>query len=143
MRNLERSPTPLLKEVPSTRRRLKFPAVTSRPSTLQPASRLRVRGRIGSPHKVYFGVTVRHPNGGFAGRYQTIRPEGELPGGGEFEVVLQLNDFRLDPSLSDIKNKLPSHPFHLVVESMWCHTLNEQTGLAIFEVELIPPEAVD
>ena len=109
------------------------------PVILQPASRFRVRGRIASTHKVYFGLTVRHPNGEFAGRFQTTRPAVEFQSGQDFEVILHLGDFRLDPSLIEMKNKLPSVPFHLVVESMWCHTLDEQAGLEIGEVELLPP----
>ena len=109
------------------------------PVTLQPASRFRVRGRIASTAKVYFGVTVRHPNGEFAGNFQTTRPAVEFQSGQEFEVILHLRDFRLDPSLIEMKNELPSLPFHLVVESMWCHTLYEQAGLEIAEVELLPP----
>jgi len=109
------------------------------PVVLQPASRFRVRGHIASTHKVWFGVTVRHPNGEFAGNFQTIRPAVEFPSGQDFEVVLHLQDFRLDPSLIQIKNRLPSVPFHLVVESMWCHTLYQQAGLEIAEVELLPP----
>jgi hypothetical protein len=40
-----------------------------------------------------------------------------------------------------MKDKLPSVPFGLVVESVWCHTLDKQAGLEISEVELAP--AVD
>ena len=108
------------------------------PVILRPASCLRVRGRIASTHKVYFGVTVRHANGEFAGRFQIIRPAVEFQGGQDFEVLLHLDDFQLDPSLDEMKNKLPSVPFDLVVESFWCHTLNEQAGLEIAEAELIP-----
>jgi hypothetical protein len=109
------------------------------PVTLQPASRFRVRGRIASTAKVYFGVTLRHPNGEFAGRFQTIRPAVEFPSGQHFEVVIYLRDFRLDPSLAEMSSELPSVPFRLVVECMWCHTLYQQAGLEIAEVELIPP----
>ncbi len=109
------------------------------PVMLQPTSRVRVRGHIASTHKVYFGVTVRHPNGEFAGRFQTIRPAVEFQSGRDFEVILHLRDFLLDPSPIEMKNKLPSVPFDLVVESFWCHTLGEQAGLEIAEVELIPP----
>ena len=111
------------------------------PVTLQPASRLRVRGRIASPQKVYFGITVRQTNGAFAGRFQTIRPAGDLPSGQDFEVTLHLREFRLDPSLASLKQELPSAPFHLVVETIWCHTLDKQAGLEITEVELesVPP----
>jgi hypothetical protein len=111
------------------------------PVTLQPASRLRVRGRIASPQKVYFGITVRQANGAFAGRFQTVRPADELQSGPDFEVTLHLREFRLDSSLASLKQQLPSAPFHLVVETIWCHTLDKQAGLEITEVELelVPP----
>ena len=109
------------------------------PVTLQPGSRFRVRGRMASSHPVYFGVTIRHADGDFAGRFQTVRPAVEFPGGQNFEVVLDLQDFRLDPSLTAMKDKLPSSPFHLVVEAAWCHTLYEQAGLEVTEAELIAP----
>ncbi len=109
------------------------------PVILHPASRVRVRGRIASTHEVYFGVTIRHASGEFAGRFQTIRPAGEFPDGQDFEVVLHVRDFQLDPSLDEMKDKLPGAPFDLVVESIWCHTLDKQAGLEITEVELIPP----
>ncbi len=112
-----------------------------RPVTLQPASRLRVRGHIASPHKVYFGITVRHANGAFAGRFQIIMPADELRSGEDFEITFHLREFRLDPSLASLKQELPSDPFDLVVETIWCHTLDKQAGLEIAEVELIPPTA--
>ena len=108
------------------------------PVILRPDSNLRVRGHIASTNKVYFGITVRHPEGEFAGRFQTIRPAVEFQSGQDFEVLLQLRDFRLDPSLIAMKNKLPSAPFDLAVESFWCHTMDQQAGLEIAEVELLP-----
>jgi len=109
------------------------------PVTLQPGARFRVRGRIASSHPVYFGVTVRQVDGAFAGNFQTIRPAVEFPGGQTFEIVLDLRDFQLDPSLAAMKDKLPGSPFLLVVESMWCHTLDKQAGLEVTEIGLIPP----
>jgi hypothetical protein len=109
------------------------------PVMLQAGCRFRVQGHIASIHEVYFGVTVRYSGGGFAGRFQNIRPAVEFRSGEDFEVLLDLQDFRLDPSLVEIKDKLPSTPFHLVVESIWCHTLDQLSGLEIFEVELLPP----
>ncbi len=111
------------------------------PVTLQPASRLRVRGHIASPHKVYFGITVRQANGAFAGRFQIIMPADELRSGEDSEITFHLREFRLDPSLASLKQELPSDPFDLVVETIWCHTLDKQAGLEIAEVELelIPP----
>jgi len=108
------------------------------PVVLQPGCRLRVRGRNALANNIYFGVTVRYAGGGFAGRFQTIRPAVEFSSGEDFEVFLQLADFQPDPSLVKIKDKLPNAPFHLVVESIWCHTLDQQSGLEITEVELLP-----
>jgi len=88
---------------------------------------------------VYFGINVMYPGGGFAGRFETIRPASDFAAGAEFEVVLDLRDFRLDPLLSEIKDKLPDTPFHLVVETIWCHTLDQPSGLELTEVELLPP----
>jgi len=109
------------------------------PVILVPDSSLRVRGRIASTNKVYFGVTVRHAGGEFAGRFQTIRPAAEFPGGQDFEIVLSLRDFQLDSSLMEMRNKLPSVPFDLAVESFWCHSLDKQAGLEVIDVELVPP----
>ena len=109
------------------------------PVILEPGTHLRVRGRIASSHPVFFGLTVRQENGAFAGKFQTIRPAGEFTAGQTFEALLDLRDFGLDPSLRAWKDKLPGSPFHLVVESTWCHTLDKQAGLEIAEVELIPP----
>ena len=106
---------------------------------LLPESRLRVSGRVATAHPVYLGITINHPNGDFAGRFQTTRPAVEFPSGEGFEVILPLRNFRLDPSLNEMKSKLPSAPFDLVVETFWCHTLDKQAGLEIAEVELIPP----
>ena len=111
------------------------------PVIFQPGCRLRVKGSIASTHEVYFGVTVRYAAGGFAGKFQTTRPAVEFSGGEDFEVLLDLRDFRLDPSLGKIKDKLPSAAFHLVAESIWCHTLDQPSGLEITEVELLPPTA--
>jgi len=108
------------------------------PVTLQPNSSLRVRGSIASPHKMYFGVTVRRASGEFAGRFQTSRPAGEFRSGENFEVIFHLEDFGLDPSLDERKDKLPTVPFGLVVASVWCHTLDKQAGLEITEVEFGP-----
>ncbi len=111
-----------------------------KPVVLQTDSKLRIRGRIESSHRVFFGITVRQANGDFAGKFQTIRPAGEFRGRQDFEVVLQINGFQLDPSLKCMQSKLPNDPFGLVVESFWCHSLYDPVGLAITEIELIPPD---
>jgi ferric-dicitrate binding protein FerR (iron transport regulator) len=111
------------------------------PVILQPTSRLRVRGRLNTPHNMYCGVTVRHASGDFAGNFQIIRPAAEFTAAGDFQVVFDLDQFHLDPSLARMKDRLPTAPFRLVVESTWCHTLGNQAGLELFEVEMLPPIA--
>ncbi len=108
------------------------------PVSLQPDSRLRVRGRVRSPHKVYVGVTVRDAGGDFAGRFQLLRPAEAFSPGQDFDLVLRLRDFQLDPSLNDVRHSLPRTPYNLVVETLWCHTLDKQAGLEIVGVELYP-----
>ncbi len=109
------------------------------PVVLQPGCRLRVRGHMVSTHEAYFGVTVRYFSGGFAGKFQTVRPAVEFPSGEAFEILLDLQEFRLDPSLGEIADKLPGTPLHLVVEDIWCHTLDHPSGLEIIEMALLPP----
>jgi len=109
------------------------------PVVLQPGCRMRVKGHVSSSRKVYFGITVMYPGGGFAGRFETVRPASDFVAGADFEVVLDLRDFRLDPSLGEIRDKLPGTPLHLVVETIWCHTLDQPSGLELTEVELLPP----
>ncbi|MFV1965398.1 MAG: DUF1080 domain-containing protein [Pirellulaceae bacterium] len=105
---------------------------------LLPDSRLSVSGRLATECPVYFGITINHPNGAFAGRFQTVYPADEFRGGEDFEVTLDLQDFQLDPSLAGRKDELPSEPFHFVVETVWLHTLEKQAGLEIAEVGLEP-----
>ncbi len=109
------------------------------PVVLQPGCRLRVRGHMVSSRDVYFGVNVRYLSGGFAGRFQIIRPATEFSGEEAFEILLDLQAFRLEPSLGKIADKLPGTPLHLVVEDIWCHTLDQPSGLGITEMELLPP----
>jgi len=111
------------------------------PVVLQPDSSIRVRGSMESSHSLYVGMTVRKADGDFAGRFQTIRPPAEFESGQNFDIVLRVSDFRLDPSLKQMGSRLPSHPLGLIVESIWCHTLFDSVELAIADVELIPPDA--
>ena len=49
---------------------------------------------------------------------------------------LEIEDFTLDPSLAAMKDNLPSSASDLIVESIWCHTLYQQAGLAITSVKI-------
>jgi len=109
------------------------------PVVLKPESKIRVRGFVETEKDIYFGLTLRNSNGDFGGNFQTIRPKTDFKPGQEFEVILDLADYRLDPSLEKIKQDLPDSPFGSIVSTMWCHSLFDQAGLAIIEIELIPP----
>ena len=109
------------------------------PVILQPESKVRVRGRIASSHRIWFGMTLSRENGDFAGRFQTILPAERFKDGEPFEVVLNLNDYRLDPSLSQWAESLPKAPYGLIVKSVWCHTLWDPAGLQVSEIALTTP----
>jgi 3-keto-disaccharide hydrolase len=113
------------------------------PAVLQPESRLRVRGRIATAAPVLFGITIQHPNGDSAGRFLTERPADDFPGGEDFEVTVDFQNFHLDPTLDEMKDQLPDSPSHFVVESIWLTTLEKQAGLEVAQVELIPPAKDD
>jgi hypothetical protein len=108
------------------------------PVVLLPDSRLSVTGRLTTAHPVYFGITAQHPNGDFAGRFVTMPPADEFQSGKDFQVTLDFDDFQLDSSLAGMKDKLPSQPFHFVVESIWFTTLEKKAELEISEVVLEP-----
>ena len=109
------------------------------PVVLHPDSTIQVRGHLRSAHKMYIGMTVRHANGDFAGRFQAIRPAAEFRSNQSFKVELALGEFTLDPSLDKIRGRLPDGPVGLIVESIWCHTLFDPAGLVITELHLIAP----
>ncbi len=124
------------------------------PVVLHSDSVVRVRGRITDAHEIYFGVTVRHPGGEYAGRFHTIRSADEFEPGQEFSVVLPISDFRLDLSsiptrperLQQIagieKDRFPEKPYHLTVESVWLHSLFAAAGLEVTEMELLRDESI-
>ena len=58
-----------------------------------------------------------------------MRPADEFQSGKDFQLTLDFQDFQLDSSLAGMKDKLPSEPFHFVVESIWFTTLENKAGL--------------
>ena len=109
------------------------------PVVLQPESKVRVRGKIASSHPIWFGMTLRRENGDFAGRFQITLPAEEFQSGEPFEVVLNLSDYELDPSLAQWADSLPKTPYGLIVKGVWCHTLWDPAGLQVYEIELMTP----
>ncbi len=109
------------------------------PVILQPETKIRVRGKIASSHRIWFGMTLCRENGDFAGRFQTILPAEEFQSGEPFEVVLNLTDYELDPSLAKWADSLPKTPYGLIVKSVWSHTLWDPAGLQVSEMALTTP----
>ena len=109
------------------------------PVVLQPESKVRVRAKIASSHPIWFGMTLRRGNGDFAGRFQITLPAEEFQSGESFEVVLNLSDYELDPSLAQWADSLPKTPYGLIVKGVWCHTLWDPAGLQVSEMALMTP----
>ena len=109
------------------------------PVVLQSGSQIRVRGRLETQHQVYFGVTLRHLNGDFAGRFQTTLPKETFADGQPFDVTLNFDEYTLDPSLARWKEHLPTSPAGLVVDAVWTHTLWDPCGLQVISKEIIAP----
>ncbi len=106
------------------------------PVVLHADSEVRVQGLLETAHYVFIGVTVRTLDGEFAGRFQTIRPAEEFHSGESFDVSLKIRDFTADPSLKGMRSQLPTVPFNLVVESVWCHTLKDPAGLELTHIDI-------
>ena len=109
------------------------------PVVLQPETKIRVRGKVATSHHIWFGMTLRRENGDFAGRFQIRRPAEEFKSGEPFEVVLNLSDYELDPSLAKWADSLPKTPYGLIVKNVWCHTLWDPAGLQVAEMALTTP----
>ena len=101
------------------------------PVVVSSDSMIRVRGRLKSDSHVYVGLTLRHRNGEFAGRFQVRMPKEEFSANEGFELLLPLDKFSLDPSLTRLNATLPSRLDGLVVKTIWCHSLYNRAGLSI------------
>ena len=97
---------------------------------------INIRGRLDRATNLYVGMTLKTTEGEFAGRFQVVLPSRKLRTGTAFNYALEIENFRLDPALSAKQDSFSSSADELVVESIWCHTLYEQAGLAITSVEL-------
>lgn len=97
---------------------------------------IEIEGYIDRATDLYVGMTLKTDKGAFAGRFQVVLPSRDLQPGTAFSRTLEIEDFTLDPSLSAIKDELAKSNNDLIVESIWCHTLYQQAGLAITSVEL-------
>lgn len=112
----------------------------SPPVILKPDSRIRVRGKMNTPHAIWFGVTLRRPNGDFAGHFQIIVPAERFQPGEPFDVTLNPEEYHLDPSLKKWAADLAKNPFDLKVGSVWCHSLWDSVGLQVSKMKILAPE---
>ena len=112
----------------------------SPPVILKPGSRIRVRGKMNTPHAIWFGVTLRRPNGDFAGHFQIIVPAERFQPGEPFDVTLNPEEYHLDPSLKKWAAGLAKNPFDLKIGSVWCHSLWDSVGLQVSKMEILAPE---
>ncbi|MEM9589426.1 MAG: FecR family protein, partial [Planctomycetota bacterium] len=111
----------------------------SSPVVLQPGATLLVAGSMTDPKRLFIGMTLGHPGGDFAGNFQVVVPAEQVIEQPEFRIECRLDEFLLDPSLQAIRDRLPERPDGMIVQSIWCHTLNQRAGLEITEVELVEP----
>lgn len=114
------------------------------PVLLDPGSQFIVRGRSSSSKGLYFGISVAHANGEFAGKFLAELSELKFGDLEDFEVIFRLRDFKLDPCVYDRKDEFPENPQNLIVTNVWCFTPSWEKGhipnLEISEVELVPPK---
>lgn len=99
---------------------------------LAPGSRFRIKGRIASSATIHFGLTLYHPQGGFAGKYVASQ---------KVEVTQAKREFTCEIGLQDFQPKgqsTPQKPNGYELKDCWCLTLNEDLGLSLISVELIP-----
>ena len=105
-----------------------------------PGSRFIVRGKITSAANVYFGIQMANTGGEFAGKFLAKKPRSDFQDGSEFEAVIHLNEFGIDPSVRDLRDKLPDKPDGLALTGAWSFTIAPPcSNLEITGVELIPP----
>ena len=95
--------------------------------------RFRIRGRIETSGELYFGLTMKHVKGGFAGKYVTARQVG-LPAKTDrrLDIELPLEAFRPQ------EKEFPDSPLSLELVDLWCFTYNQDAELSITSVELLP-----
>jgi len=103
------------------------------PIVLAPGARLRLRLWLRTSADVYFGLTMKHLKGGFAGKYiSCCRLESSAPAEQQMEIELRAESFRPQ------EKEFPHSPLGLELVDWWCFTYNVDAGLGITSVELLP-----
>ncbi|MEM7314994.1 MAG: FecR domain-containing protein [Planctomycetota bacterium] len=102
------------------------------PVALQAGSRFLIRGKMEKSADLLIGLTTTHLKGGFAGKHIAFRKAESLPVGEPFELVVNLDEFK--PK----EPEQPKSPAGLGLHDCWCLTINNDAGLTIQAVELLP-----
>ena len=105
------------------------------PVVLHADSKLRFRGRTERAQTVRFGFSAQKIRGVFAGKFEVDIPPASLgPAGETWEVELPLANFRpLHPHLA-------ASPEGLELTDVYALTINEDAGMEINHIELVPRE---
>ncbi len=105
---------------------------------LTSGGRFRIRGQIETSGNIYFGLTMKHAKGGFAGKYVAAR-QFDLPQKADerLEIELHLEQFRPQ------EEEFADSPIGLELVDWWCFTYNVDAGLSIASVELLPPAPLE
>ncbi len=106
---------------------------TEHPVVLHTNSKLIFRGRTARAQTVRFGFSAQKIRGAFAGKFEVDVPPASLgPAGETWEVELPLKNFRpLHPHLAAL-------PEGLELTDIYALTIQEDAGLEIHHIELVP-----
>ena len=109
---------------------------------LPSGGKFRIRGRMEAPTDVYFGLTMKHVKGGFAGKYVATFRVGESSGGDGpnrdgLDIEMHLGEFRPQEKES------AESPIGLEIVDWWCFTYNVDAGLSIDSVDLLPSASAE
>lgn len=103
----------------------------SSPLVLSSGGRFTIRGRLDSTAEVFFGMTMNHPKGGFAGKYFAVRKIDLAELGMEpFEWTVPFDE------LKPVEGAFPATPIELEIVECWCLTVHEDRGLSVQSIEL-------
>ncbi len=103
------------------------------PVVLHADSKLRFRGRTERAQMVRFGFSAQKIRGVFAGKFEVdIAPASLAPAGETWEVELPLANFR------PLHSHLAAAPEGLELTDVYALTINEDAGLEINHIELLP-----
>lgn len=108
---------------------------SGQPVMLQAGSQIRFRGRTTRPQAVRFGFSTQRMRGVFAGKFELDVPASELgPAGQPWEITRRVSDFR------PLQPQPAATPEGLELYDLYALTIQEDAGLEIHHVEVIPPE---